>query len=503
MFRASEAAWKRQDYQQSLELLERATRLNPEDPCVFLDLGRAQGLRYDYTAAEKSFEKAIRVSKWRPESFIAAGLHCVNFRQPELAENYFKRALQRNGKSSVALTELATIQERRQQLSAAAESISQALALDGKNAQARLVQTRIERGLGRLESAEQIIRPVLTQAGVDTWTRACAWYELAGLLDRQKRFDEAMAAFLEAKALLRPGAKALLDRIPSDQARLAELQNKITGEMLQSWSAAGVRLQPAHSFAVMCGHPRSGTTLLEQVLDAHPGIVSAEETTIFTAEACLPLRRGFSEEASLLEMLEPATDEVLRQARQDYFQLTEKFLGQPVGNRLLLDKNPALNPFIPAIVRVFPEAKFIVPIRDPRDVCLSCFMQPLDVNRISCAYFTLEDTAAQYASVMGFWKALQPRLKNPSLEIRYEELVDDLASGARRTLDFLGLPWDECVLRFNEHSQGKIVRSPTYADVAKPVFKTAIGRWRNYQKYLEPALEKLEPFVKTFGYEPS
>jgi hypothetical protein len=154
-------------------------------------------------------------------------------------------------------------------------------------------------------------------------------------------------------------------------------------------------------------------------------------------------------------------------------------------------------------VRVLPEARFLVAIRDPRDVCLSCFMQPLDVNQISSAYLSLEGTATQYASVMSFWKALQPRLKNPSLEIRYEELVEDLESAARRTLDFLGVAWDERVLRFNEHAQTKIIRSPTYAEASKPVFKTAIGRWRNYQKYLEPTLEKLDPFVKNFGYEPS
>ena len=80
-------------------------------------------------------------------------------------------------------------------------------------------------------------------------------------------------------------------------------------------------------------------------------------------------------------------------------------------------------------------------------------------------------------------------------------MVNDLESSSRRALEFLGVPWDANVLRFNEHAQKKLVRSPTYADVAKPVFKTAVGRWRNYQKYLEPWLEKLEPFVKAFGYE--
>ena len=91
---------------------------------------------------------------------------------------------------------------------------------------------------------------------------------------------------------------------------------------------------------------------------------------------------------------------------------------------------------------------------------------------------------------------MQPRLKNQAIEIRYEELVDNLESVSRRVLDFLGVDWDERVLRFHEHARNKTVRSPTATDVTRPIFKTAVGRWRNYQKYLEPHLDKLEPFQR-------
>jgi len=92
-------------------------------------------------------------------------------------------------------------------------------------------------------------------------------------------------------------------------------------------------------------------------------------------------------------------------------------------------------------------------------------------------------------------------IKDHYLEVRYEDMVEDLESVARRTLDFLGAQWDARVLGFDEHARQKIVRSPTYADVTKPVYKRAIGRWRNYQKYLEPHLSKLESFARAFGYE--
>jgi len=247
------------------------------------------------------------------------------------------------------------------------------------------------------------------------------------------------------------------------------------------------------------GHPRSGTTLLEQVMDSHPDILSSEETPIFY-ETYLDLKKGSPDSASILSILESASARALQQARENYFRFTEALLGSKISGRLLIDKNPSLTTMIPAVIRVFPETKFLVALRDPRDVCISFFMQPLPLNLSSAAYLTLEGTVGEYASLMGFWKTLAPRIRNPHLEIRYEDLVEDLETVSRRVLEFLNVPWDARVLHFDEHAREKLVRSPTYADVTKPVFKGAVGRWRNYQKYLEPWLEQLEPFVQAFGY---
>ena len=93
-----------------------------------------------------------------------------------------------------------------------------------------------------------------------------------------------------------------------------------------------------------------------------------------------------------------------------------------------------------------------------------------------------------------------PRLRNPFLEVRYEELVEDLPSRSRRALEFLEVPWDAAVLRFDEHARSKPLRSPSYAEVSKPVTKRAIGRWINYRRHLEPYLARLEPMMKTLGY---
>jgi hypothetical protein len=199
--------------------------------------------------------------------------------------------------------------------------------------------------------------------------------------------------------------------------------------------------------------------------------------------------------------LTQATSERLQKSRQNYFHAMELSLGKPVGGRLLIDKNPSYTFLIPAFVRIFPETYFLIALRDPRDVVLSCFMQNIPLNQVGAAYLSLASAAEEYVALMGTWQGIKSRLRNPYLEVRYEDMVEDLETVARRTLEFLGVSWDAKVLGFDEHARQKMVRSPTYADVTQPVYKRAVGRWRNYQKYLEPHLGTLEPFVKAFGYE--
>ena len=501
LFQDAVEAWRRQDYQQTIALLERASRLDPANTNVLLDLGRAYGLRYEFEPAGRCFDKAIKIAPRRSEALIEAGLRAQAFGNYQMATHYLERASHEKAVTADVFVTLAELYERGPRANEAAALVERALTLKPDHAPSLLARARLKRLAGSLDEGEKFTRELLQMSSCEPQTRLRAWYELGANLDRQGRFDEAMNAFLEAKALQRPAATEPAAILKSIQERVREQEQTISAEVLQRWGELNPEVSPARNLALLCGHPRSGTTLLEQVLDAHPEIVSSEETHILHDEAYLPLTRGFSENTSVLQVLEAAAPSQLRQSRDNYFRFTQMFLGKSLGQKLLIDKNPALNVLIPAVVRIFPEARFLVALRDPRDVCLSCFMQLLSLNPVSSAYLTLDGTVTQYASVMGFWRTMLPRMRNPSLEVRYEQLVTDLPAAARRVLDFLGIAWDSSVLQYHEHARTKPVRSPSYADVAKPLFTSAIGRWRNYQKYLEPFQEKLAPFIKAYGYD--
>jgi tetratricopeptide (TPR) repeat protein len=497
----AQAAWARKEFQKAIEILESANRLAPANPGILIELGRTNGFRYNYETAEKYFEKTLAFAPRKTEMLTAIAEHCQFFRKPELAERYFRRAVEQPDATPSACVKLAELYERLRRLPEAAQLVERALKLEPGCPAALLVRARLERLAGHLETAEQGLRVLLAKPIADTKIHAQAWYELATILDRQEKFDDAMTAFLQAKALLRPQADPLLALLQTYFASLKEMEAGLSAGLLRRWVEPGAELPPARRLALLCGHARSGTTLLEQVLDSHPDIVSAEETYVFLDDALAPLEPRLTPDANWLPALAAATVPALQSSRAAYFRFMELSNGSPTAGRLLVDKNPMLTRHVPAFLRLLPETKFLIALRDPRDVVLSCFMQAHPLNPATASFLDLGGTANFYANTMGFWQTLAPLMPVPCHEVRYEDMVADLESVARKSLAFLGVPWDDRVLAFHEHARKKRVISPTYADVTQPIYKRAQGRWRHYQKYLEPHLEKLEPLVKAFGYE--
>lgn len=499
LFQAAEDARRRLDFSQCVEILEKASRLDPANVNLLLNLAHAHGKNFNFAAAEQFFERALRISPQKTATLAAAAMRARDFGNATLAERYYRAAAEQKDATPEIFIALAGNSERLSRLEEARHFAERALALKPNHPAALLVNARLARQAGKLPEAEQMLHSFPNEAPRDL--QAQARYELGNILDREGRYDEAMSAFLGAKALLLPDAAPAIDSSRRVRAQLKYLRENLKPETLLRWHNAGKELQPQHRLALLCGHPRSGTTLLEQVLDSHSDISSAEETSLFHDHAYPFLSRNSPLHADVLSVLNAAQPVTLQQARKNYFRCMEAFLGTSLTGRLLVDKNPILTFLIIPFIRIFPETKLLVALRDPRDVCLSCFMQPLPLNQSAAAYLTLEGTINDYIELMSMYRILGPQIPNESLEIRYEDMVNNLESVSRKVLEFLGVPWDERVLQFHEHAQKKLVRSPTYADVTKPVFKRAVGRWRNYQKYLEPFLGKLEPFVKAFDYE--
>jgi len=493
------AAWAARDLDRCVELLGKVLAINPRSASALLSLGRIRGVRYEYDEAIEAFEKAVELSprQQRMKVLVEAGKMSSDFLDPTIAEAFLTEAIGLAGKTEDAKLALAELSLRIRKREIAKVMVDEVLKSSPKNAHASLLWCRLHED--RPGDCEARLAGLLQSQQGELSVKA--GYQLARVRDQAGDYDGAIQSLNHAKALLMNARNPIVEHRKKIRARFQELMEGFTVSKRSEWQTASSQFGEPRKIALLGGHPRSGTTLLEQVLDSHPGIISAEETENFNIFAYSPLMRSHTPLTGILEVMNACTPAELKAARQCYFEATDKGLEEAVGSRLLVDKNPSLTFLAPALFRVFPETRFVIMIRDPRDVIISCYMQSFfPVDAVSGNFLTLADTAAEVGSMMGIWSDLAQRLEGIVCEVRYENMVEDLESEARKVLDFLGLEWSDAVMNYDTHAREKIVRSPTAEAVTEKVHKRAMERWKNYQKHLEPVCDQLAPCLSALGY---
>ncbi len=498
--RQARALWQGNRFDEALELFEGAVRKYPQNLVALVDASRALGARFEITRAEAIVDRLAKVAARNPELLHLAGQSYRMIFRPDKAIQCFERVQAQSRRIPDTQLELAVLYERRHQVAEALTLIEDCLRVAPDYLEAELFKGRLLRRLQDAAGAEAIFRQLATNEQAHPQVRAQAWTEIAQKQDQEGDYDGAMTSLLKAKEFLQPLAKALLDESEALQGHVRNLAESVTPAHFQRWAEAAKTFPPRKQ-AVLASFPRSGTTLIEQVLDSHPGLVSSDEREAFGRDIFPAIWRTPTTPLPTAAALDAAPQERLAAQRDRYFAYMAAALNEPIGDRIHLDKNPSLTPLLPGMLRLFPETRLLIALRDPRDVVISCFTQYLPLNTNSVCFLTLERTARRYAHDLKLWLTVREKIASPWLEVRYEDCVSDLERTARRTLDFLGLPWDSSVLAYRDRLKTKAVASPTYEAVSKPLYTSAIGRWKNYRKHFEPCLEILQPCVAAFGYE--
>ena len=500
----AQALWREERFEEAIWFYERALARNPHNPVLLVDVARAYALRYRFADAEKLVSLANSLHPDNAELQRMLGNSYQQIQHYDRAIECLSRSLElapNSPERPQVLLELAQMHERLHDLPSARKCAEEALALAPSLSKSRYVLANIDRRSGDKAAAESRWKELVEDPSATRNVIADSYYQLAALHDSAGRYDEAFDDLSRAKKLLAGVATGYWD----DAWTIARIAGRtiatVTADHCERWAAAAGDLTPfSGRLALLASHPRSGTTLLEQVLDSHPDAISADELQVMPDMVYAPLGNKNPSSDPVPQVLDRTTIEDLNEVRQVYWSSMEGALREPINGRVLIDKNPELTLLLPVIARVFPEMKVLFALRDPRDVVISCFTQQLPLNPVSVHYLTLEGTVKKYVKMMQAWLKLRGILKNPWIEIRYEDMVADLRGQAERALEFLGLPWDERVLQYHNRAQTKHVHSPTYEAVTKPIYSTSIGRWRNYSKQLEPYQELLQPFVEAFGY---
>ncbi len=445
---------------EAISFFKRARDFNPDDPDVLFNSGLAH-------QANNDFEEALEL---------------------------FTGALNKGFDKGMVFGAFAEIYEQTNRLDELKPLLEKALKETPKDVFLLFTAAKMKRREGDFEGALDHLKAAEKLKDFDEISML-ANFERGRIFEKLNEPQKAFQAFQKGNILsLRentlPGMskKGFLDQVKAyRELDLGKVQE----------TTAQPTLEPMETPAFLVGFPRSGTTLLHQILDGHPNLeILEEEPFITTGRGAIVGKKG-SLRSAFSEMDGSEWDHLKMELLSVYGGLKTKS-----GNTKIIDKLPLHIIDVPLILKLFPKAKFIVALRHPFDCTLSCFMQNFSLNNAMLNFTNLEDTTRLYADVFSLWLKYAKELEPDFIYVRYEDVITDLEKEARRLTGFLDLEWDPEVLNYRQAALGKKrINTPSYHQVIQPLYKDAAGRWKRYENFFAPFRKRLVPFCETFGYE--
>ncbi len=469
---------------------------------LWFELGIAAAGELDYAQADQAFQRVTELASGDADMLVLTAQQYHRLRRLDAARDCFQRAVAADPNSVSARVSLADWLERERRLDDAWECMETCVARHPQDGQARYFRAFLLHRKGRNEEAETALRDLVQSEPRDPNVRCSSRHLLGVVLDALGQYPEAMRWLCEAKALVRHGrdtATLEKDYDRMDRQR-RDLLAALTPETIQRWRQEARATPVRHRVAFLGGHPRSGTTLVEQILGAHPDILAFDESEAFVHEIANAIAAPQSAKALTADTLNSLNAAWRANLNERYFKSLLRETREDPGTRMLLDKNPSATASLPLWLRIFPDLKVVIPLRDPRDTVISCFFQNLMLTMANVNFLSLERAARHYADLMDVWLRMRELGGFDWIETRYEDVVSNLESEGRRVTEFVGLPWHPDQAAFHETARKKVLFAPTYNDVTQPVHNHAVKRWEHYAGALEPIQSRLAHYCRAFGY---
>ena len=489
-----------------------AVALMPADAALRNALGVAQEALQRYVHAETTYRSALEVQPGFAEAHANLG-NCLR-RQGRLfeAEAHLARAIELKPDDAVAHFNLGVLLQDREEFDRAVAQYRQALAGRPDFVEALNNLGNCLRSQGCVDEARGVferileLRPTQVEAHcnlaqyktyragdpqIDQFLsqrhrlqslspegQVRYWFTLGKMMEDIGRHGESFAAYAE-------GNRAKHELTPWDEAKHLDLQRRIIAtfsrENLARHATPAGAEGPTPVFIL--GMPRSGTSLLEQVLATLPGIHGAGEIT-WLPDILQGAAADFAGDFKFPESLESASDEALLALGRQYVDRIRELA--PKSSHVI-DKLPDNFQHIGLIHLMFPSARIIHSMRDPMDSCFSCFSRLFMADNLGYTYDlgSVGRYWISYHELMQHWHAVLP--PGRILDVSYEDMVGDLENQARRIVEYLGLPWDDRCLNF--HNNRRVVKTASVAQVRRPIYKTSVARWKPYEAHLAELFE--------------
>jgi tetratricopeptide (TPR) repeat protein len=512
-------------------LVRRLVALDPNNVWATQELTLLLFGKGDFAEAEAHARNAVRIAPTDAQSHNLMGMILTEANRPQVGEYHYRRALELLGqRPAILLANLAWCLKNQGKMEESRRLYEESATLDPTILQTLLGWARMEetdRNFARANEAldrAELLAPdnpsillhrAILRGRTKDYDAALAildrleklspggglgtneLLEKGRLLDKIGRFDEAFAAFAAGK---RAGVEQSGTVYLADHAQ--QLANRLRAYFTANRLKIVPRAKPVESgprplFVV--GFPRSGTTMVEQTLSAHPRISAGDELTFVNDITNLMPRMLNSPLAypeALADLWMGDQREGLDNLRDYYLQRTRQLGIVEPGATWFTDKMPLNETHLGLIALMFPDAPIIHVLRHPLDIVLSVFSNHL-THGFYCAN-ALETIARHYVLVMDLVEHYRHEMTLKYLPIRYEDIVDDQEANIRRMLSFVGVGFDKRCLNFHENK--RYARTASYAQVTERLYDSSRFRYRHYLKHLKPVIPILEPVIARLGY---
>ena len=416
------------------------------------------------------------------------------------ARSHYERAVALDPRFVEPIARLANLAQRRADWSEARRLANLALGLRPNDYVSLMVLASIAIGEGKLGEAEPIVQRLIAMPPPTPLDGALARGILGDLRHAQARYAQAFAAYaagnrekfrLYAPHYDKPGSSA------TDYCHW--LSAYFSDAPADQWSADRQQVPEdgrggATGHAFLIGFPRSGTTLLETILAAHPDVATLEERDMLGEIATELL----SDDAGR-DRLAGLSKEELAHWRAHYWARVRE-QGTNVQGKVFVDKYPLTMMKLSIVAKLFPEARILFALRDPRDVVLSCFRRSFVINSSTFEFLDLERAAKFYDAAMELAGIYKTKLGLAWHEVRHEAVVADLTGEAGRVCEFLGLPWRDELLDFAGHARSRAIGTPSSTQVLQGLSGEGVGLWKHYEAELGPVKGMLDKWAARLNY---
>ena len=468
-----------------------AIRANPRNAHAHNLFGTILSEMNNLPSGEWHFRSALELSSPQAPVLMNLGLNLMKQGRVDEADASFARAHDLAPNDMKTLAYWSTLYEGRGDLKRAGELLDQAEAASSPE-QINLLRANYLSRVGRPTEALTILDAAGTLAGEGHLARG-------RVHDRLGNYPAAWQDFVAGKAKLlkeSPGTEYRVDAVDSLFERCKLF---FTRENIGLLPHAKQRPDTAQPIFIM-GFPRSGTTLVEQILCSHSAVAAGGELPFVAdmsklASSIYPASERFPENLAHSWMADYHYTATL--FRDYYLARAEQYGLLDSSRGYFTDKMPFNEIYLPLIKMAFPNAKIVRVVRHPLDVCVSMLSNNM-THGFHCGY-RIEDISNHLAAVHDLVEHYGTELELHEFVLRYETLVADQAGQTRKLLDYLGLPFEEACLQF--HQNRRYAPTPSYAQVTEKLNDRSIGRHKHYARQLEPNVARLGKMMAAYGYE--